>query len=175
MAKNKDVINAPSDTDILKEMQKSAPIIEQGNMKDIENLLSGYQEQLIVDAPAAEEFVKSKRGRKKGQKNGMKADDIFSDPDQSQQVNDNPIITGALLVMLIDIALPNIIVLINNKVSKSKIKVNTLQLTDDEKKSIEPLAEQVAKEMSVKANPLTVLIISLVGMYGMKLMVQKTE
>jgi hypothetical protein len=174
--KNPNAVNAPSDKEILESMSQSAPVSH--NVDAVSELMKGYTEEINVDAPAAQEFIKGKRGRKKGQKNGMKADEIgtsepggFGEP----AINENPIISGALLVMLIDIALPNLMAIINNKVSKKKIKASSLQLSEDERKQLEPLANQVAQEMSVKANPLTVLIISLVSMYGMKLMTQKTE
>lgn len=175
MAKNKDVVNAPSEKEILASMEKSAPIANQ-SVNDIDKLMNEYTNEIQVDTPAAQEFAKGKRGRKKGQKNGMSADEISTDINGNPtQVNENPIITGGLLILLIDLALPNIIAFANNKFSKTKkIKASELQLTEEERKQLEPLAEQVAKEMSMKANPLTVLIVSLVGMYGMKLMMQKS-
>jgi hypothetical protein len=175
MAKNKDVVNAPSDKEILEGMKQTAPIAN-ATVNDIDKLMSEYKTEIQVDTEAAQEFAKGKRGRKKGQKAGMTAEeatkDIIGEP---VNIDSNPIITGGLLILLIDLVLPNIIAFANNKFSKTKkIKATDLQLSEDERKQLEPLAEQVAKEMSVKANPLTVLIVSLVGMYGMKLMMQKS-
>jgi hypothetical protein len=173
MAKNPNVQNAPSSEEILSEMKQSPPMVS--SLNDVEKLLQDYNEPLKVDEPAAQDFVKKKRGRKPGQKNGAAKDEFTGIPGIDQNfINENPVISGGLLILLIDLALPNIMCFVNNKVSKQKIKASSLQLTEDERKQLEPLADQVAREMAVKANPLTVLIISLVSMYGMKLMTQKT-
>jgi hypothetical protein len=175
--KNPNAVNAPSNDEILKDMNAAPPIAHQvqNSAKSVDDLMKGYTNMPIVDEPAAQEFAKKKRGRKPGQKAGMSASDVTDmNPETTGMIGENPIITGGLLMLLIDLALPNVIALINNKVSKSKITASTLQLSEDERKQLEPLADQVAREMSVKANPLTVLIISLVGLYGMKLMQQKS-
>jgi len=172
--KNPNAVNAPSNEEILNSMKQDAPVANK-TVDAVADLMKGYKDAPIIDEPSAQEFAKKKRGRKPGQKAGMSASDVQSDnPENTGVIGENPIITGGLLMLLIDLVLPNVIALINNKVSKSKITASSLQLSEDERRQLEPLADQVAREMSVKANPLTVLIISLVGMYGMKLMTQKS-
>ena len=160
-----EVKNAPSSEDILNDM-KSAPLISTGN-KEIEDLLSGYSEKIDIDETSAIQNEKSKRGRKP--KNSVN--------DPQPVIESSPVITGALMMMLIDLALPHLMAFANNKLNKKgkKIKASDLQMTNDQRKELEPVADQVAKEMMLQANPLTVLIISMIGIYGINFMSLKTD
>ena len=162
---NEDVQNAPSNADILAEMKQNAPKTGPVN-NEISELLSGYSEKIIIDEPAAIQNEKSKRGRKP--KNAQ---------EPIQQIQESPVITGALMMMLIDLALPHLIAFANNKLNKKgkKIRASDLQMTNEQRKELEPVADQVAKEMMLQANPLTVLIISMIGIYGINFMMLKNE
>jgi hypothetical protein len=166
MAKKKElseVQNAPSSDDILKEMQVNAPKTDAVN-SEIFDILNGYTEKIQIDEPAAMQNEKSKRGRKSKQA-------------EAQQIEPAPVITGALMMMLIDLALPHLLAFANNKLNKKgkKIKASDLQMTPEQRKELEPVADQVAKEMMIQANPLTVLIISMIGIYGINFMMIKNE
>jgi hypothetical protein len=161
-----EVQNAPSSEEILNSMKDNAPKTGETN-KEIEDILSGYSEKIVIDEPSAINNEKSKRGRKP--KNGV------SEPQPS--ISETPIISGALMMMLIDLALPQLICFANNKLNKKgkKIQASALQMTPEQRKELEPVAEQVAKEMMLQANPLTVLIISMIGIYGINFMMLKNE
>jgi hypothetical protein len=169
--KNTDVVNAPTSEEILKEMNDK-PLISTSGINEVNDLLSGYTEKVIIDTPSAQDAEKKKRGRPKKGEQDKTPQGTFSDPNVMPE---NPIISGSLMVLLIDLILPNVICMINNKVSKKKIKANLLMMTDEQRKQLEPVADQVAKEMSLKANPLTVLIVSMIGIYGVNLMMLKSE
>ncbi len=136
--------------------------------KEIQDLLSGYSEKIQIDEPSAIENEKQKKTRRK------KVEPV------QPQIIEYPLITGALMLMLIDLALPNLISLSNNFIVKKtktgkKVKAGDLQMTKDQRAELEPIADQVAKEMMLKANPLAVLILSMLGIYGINFMMLKNE
>jgi hypothetical protein len=157
--------------DMLKEGNNIEPILEQTVQndsqpvepdKEIASFMSDYTEKPIIN----EEAPKSRRGRKK------KEEEPQQDP---PIINGEALINGGMFILLIDLLLPNIICLLNNRLSKKKIKASKLQMTAEQRKDLEPIANEVAKQMSMKANPMTVLIISLVGIYGVNFMMLKAD
>ena len=133
-----------------------------GLNKDIENMLSGYRQELqVTDDPQP---VKNKRSRKKKE----------PEPEPEPQAMP-PMISGALLILMIDLIIPNVIALANNKLSKEKIKASDLQLETKQKNELEPIADEVAKTIQSFGSPLTVLIVTLLGIYGVNLMALKTK
>lgn len=80
------------------------------------------------------------------------------------------IISGALFMTMVDLLLPLIIVAINNYFSKVKISPKDFELTDKQKKDLEPIAEKVAAQVRLTANPMVVLAFTLAGIYGMNLL-----
>jgi hypothetical protein len=163
---NENITSAPSSEEILNQMKYEAP--KTGNVNsEISDLLSGYKEKIEIDEPSAIQNEKGKRGRKP--KNAQ--------PEPQQVITETPVITGALMMMLIDLALPHLMVFANNKLNKKgkKIRASDLQMTSEQRKELEPVADQVAKEMMLQANPLTVLIISMIGIYGINFMMLKSD
>jgi hypothetical protein len=160
-----EVKNAPSSEEILEQMKETAPKSSSNN-KEIDDLLSGYKEKIEINEPAAIERAKETRGRKKK----------TQEPAQPE-IQTSPVITGALMMMLIDLGLPHLIAFANNKLNKKgkKIKASDLRMTEEQRKELEPVADQVAHEMMLQANPLTVLIISMIGIYGINFMMLKQE
>jgi hypothetical protein len=132
-------------------------------LSEIDSMMGEYKEAFQVnDEPQGTQQEEKKRGRpKKGfEKNVLK---------------DDPIITGSLLIILIDLVLPNIMTFANNKFSKKKIKPSDLMLSNEQKRELEPFANAAADQMMMKGNPVYMLIICLLGMYGVKLMALKNE
>jgi hypothetical protein len=138
---------------------------------EINSLLSGYSDRIVIDEPAAQDFTKKKRGRKP---KGEQDQPTGQDPNN---LVETPMLSGALLIMLIDLALPNLVCFANNKLDKKgkKIQAGALMMTEEQRKELEPVADQVAKEMSLKANPLVLLIVSMLGIYGINFMMLKNE
>ncbi len=132
-----------------------------GVNKEIQDLLGGYKESMQVDE-AVNEAPKTRKGRTKK-----------SEPEP--EAEPPQLISGALLVLMIDLVFPNIIAVVNNKVSKDKIKAKDLSLKNEQKKELEPMADEVAKEIQLKMNPLVALIVTLAGIYGVNLMALKSK
>ena len=166
---NKEVVNAPSSDEILDSMKTDAPVTSEVN-KEISDILSGYTEKINIDESSAVSNEKEKRGRKK---KGEKTEPV-------QEIQESPVITGALMMLLIDLAMPNLISFVNNAIVKKtkkgkKISASALMMTSEQRKELEPVADQVAKEMMLHANPLTILIISMIGIYGINFMILQNE
>lgn len=125
---------------------------------DIDDYLSDYKDSAHVVEPdisdTTQEPIKPRvrRSKKKVEPSILTGD----------------ILTGAMFISLIDLALPMIIVTVNNTIDKNnKIAVDKLRLKASQKKELEPIAEEVMKQLELKANPILILIISLVSIYGL--------
>jgi len=125
-------------------------------VSEIENLLSGYTENIIVNDEPIEE--PKKKGRpKKGEQ-------------QENTIQADALINGALFLLLIDVFIPNIICFLNNKYNKKKIKPSRLQMSSQQRADLEPVANAVAQQLMIKASPVTVFLLSLLGIYGVNYM-----
>jgi hypothetical protein len=77
--------------------------------------------------------------------------------------------------MFIDLAIPNLISFVNNKFSKKKVKTKSMQLTEKQKNELEPFANEAAKQLMLKGNPVNVFIIALFSIYGLNFLMLKNE
>jgi hypothetical protein len=103
---------------------------------------------------------KRKRGRPKG--STKKSENRFT-----ETVEGTEIINGMLFIFFIDTAIPMTIALINNRYNKNKkINANDLKLSARQKTELEPIANEVAKQIAISGNPITILSISLIGIYA---------
>ncbi len=93
---------------------------------------------------------------------------------QSQGVINSELISGALFITLVDLILPVLIAFANNRFSKIKIEADKLQLTEKQRKDLEPVCDQVVRQLNLNANPMVLLTISLGGLYAMNFMLQKS-
>lgn len=92
-------------------------------------------------------------------------------PPPEQMTISGSLIDAGMFLMLIDMIFPLLIQVANNKFnSETKIKVEDLQMTDKQKRDLEPIAEQVIKQMSISADPKWLLLGSLLGIYGINYM-----
>lgn len=115
------------------------------------------------------------RGSKIGlPKKPQKTMQELNPPAKEMQISGS-LIDGALFIMLVDLLFPLIITLVNNKVSSDKIDVEDLQLTEKQKKDLEPIATEAMKSLSMKANPMMLMIVSFAGIYGINFMAAKTQ
>lgn len=127
---------------------------------ELNNLLSQYKEK--ADIPEIDlssdtvepEKPKKRRGRK---------------PKAEKMTISGEIISGALFITLLDIILPTIIVTVNNVIDKKgkKMSVMDLRLKQTQKNELEPIADEVMKELMIKANPAFILISSFVSIYAL--------
>lgn len=107
------------------------------------------------------------RGAKMGQ---LKPAFKHHEPAPEKMEISGSLIDAGLFLMLIDMIFPLIITVMNNKFNDTKIKVEDLQLSDKQKRDLEPIAEQVIKQLSVSADPKWLLLGSLAGIYGINYM-----
>jgi hypothetical protein len=79
-----------------------------------------------------------------------------------------PVISGYMLLLICDFVFPSVIVLVIGKLSKNlkkKIVAKNLKLTKEEKKELEPLANEAVKYMFSDMHPLTAFAVSLGSIY----------
>jgi hypothetical protein len=135
----------------------------------------GLNDRVSDDVAKANPDKYFTRGSKKGlPKNPQKTMQELNPPAKEMQISGS-LIDGALFIMLVDLLFPLIITLVNNKVSKDKVDVEDLQLTEKQKKDLEPIATEAMKSMSMKANPMLLMLISFAGIYGINFMAAKTN
>lgn len=129
---------------------------------EINELLKGYTKKMTIEEqPEEKEPPKKKRGRPKKQ--------------EEQEIKDSSLISGALFLLLIDLAIPSLMCFVNNQFSKDKMKAKALKLTKEQKEELSPIADEAVKQLMLKASPLTVLVVSLVGIYGLNFFMLKSE
>lgn len=84
------------------------------------------------------------------------------------------LITGALFLIIVDVCIPFGVASINNWLSKDKIDSSKLQLTEKQRKDLEPLANEVVKYLNLNANPVVLFLIGYGGIVAMNFMLQKS-
>lgn len=86
----------------------------------------------------------------------------------TNNTNMSPVISGYMLLLICDFVFPSVIVLVIGKLSKNlkkKIVAKNLKLTKEEKKELEPLANEAVKYMFSDMHPLTAFAVSLGSIY----------
>lgn len=134
----------------------------------IEDLAGGYSTDL-VEGPNEDEKkeifgdslknepVKKKRGRPP--KNPMAESMTLS----------GDILTGALFLSLVDLVVPLVLKIGYDKIKGTSIDQKGLKLSKAQKDELSPIADEVIKQLSLSTNPTALLIISLLGIYGLNL------
>lgn len=173
-----------NEVDFGSEVTSAKPSKMSVDASDISKLLSGYDKPANVELPqngteapkdpGTEYYV---RGPKKGQPKPPKK------PSISASVNPNPpdseigadsILTGILFLTLLDMFIPFVIVMLNNRFSKQKMNVEVLQLSKEQKKTIEPVADKVIAQLKLKGNPVIIFVLAYLGMMAMNFAMAKT-
>lgn len=80
---------------------------------------------------------------------------------------------AGLFMMLVDMAIPAVIVFANNYLSKDKMQVKHLQLTKDQSKQLEPIAEKMIQQLTLKGSPAVMFFLGLIISYGFNFMTAK--
>lgn len=113
-------------------------------------------------------------GKKKGQRRpNPKVKASYNPPPNQQVTISGQFITGALFLLLIDMLVPLLIGLLNDRFGKTSIDVKKLKLTPEQKRELEPVCDAVVKYINFTANPVILLLISLSGIYGLNFMALK--
>ena len=83
-------------------------------------------------------------------------------------------LSGALFLVMCDMIVPIAISLLNDLFDgKNKVRVLDLQLTPEQKQTLTPIADEAMKELEITSNPLIVLGLVSIGMYGSNFMEAK--
>lgn len=129
------------------------------------------------DAPGAPDLSDPAKyfqsGKKKGQpkpQRGARVENTMNAAglgggNMSVPVSD--LLTGALFISMIDILVPLLIEVVNNKFSKEKIKASDLTLTAEQQKRLSPIADELVKRLNLDLHPGLLLILGLAGIYGL--------
>lgn len=128
---------------------------------DIDKLLSGYTQKVTVEDEPQQEETKKRRGRPK--------------KNEEPEIKDSSLISGALFLLLIDLAIPTLLSFANNKLGGKQIKARQLKLSKEQREELAPIADEAIKELMIKASPITVFFVSLIGIYGLNFLMLKSE
>lgn len=132
---------------------------------EINDLLKGYTKKMDVETEVEQEAPRKKRGRPRKEK----------EPDT---IEDSNLISGALFLLLIDLAIPALLSMANNmmvKDKRKKIKAKTLKMTKEQREELAPIADEAVKQLMLQASPLAVFLVSIIGIYGLNFMMLKSE
>lgn len=77
-------------------------------------------------------------------------------------------ISGALLLMMIDFLLPTLFTFVYPKLKRLKDK-KKLKMTKDERKELEPIADECIKQVAMKLAPMEAMALMLLFVYGGKI------
>jgi hypothetical protein len=133
-----------------------------------------------IEEPAPEK-KKETRGRKKKNLTDIKSelDNGQPAPATSQVIEEakkdvSHLVNGYILLMVLDFIAPMVLVFIFSFFNKNAAKVDksNLQMTNAEAKKLEPLADEVAKQVLSGLNPLVLFGICYFGTMGMKLQIE---
>lgn len=152
------------------DLEEGIPQSQKTNEEIMAELMGGYQaplkseeptplpEETPTDEPVTETPGEPvKRGRGRPRKNpGPPPEPVIT----------SELISGALFLTLVDLLLPFLIEVVNNRFSKIKINSEDLKLTEKQKKEITPISDAVVKSLNIQGNPVWLMIIALGGIYG---------
>lgn len=170
------------------------------NPSDLESLLAGYNEPAKVEpspTPAATQQpiqpntnnghgpaswygnpMYYQTGKKAGQLKPPKKAPFYQQP-VNVSVNPNSseisgdIISGALFLTIINLLFPMLFSVINNMVSKKKMAYEDLQIDEKTLKQLDSLSEKALKHIKIEANPVGILIFTMIGLYTLQFMTVK--
>lgn len=97
-------------------------------------------------------------------------------PQQTQEPQASAKITGYMLLLVVDIIVPGMLIFIWKKARGKKaenIQKSDIQLTHDEKNDLKELADQAAQQLSISMNPIAAFSITVLFMYGSKMMINE--
>jgi hypothetical protein len=161
------------------------------NVSDIDSMFEGYKETMTIDTSEQDKPVTDQpvsfgssgrtvdpsdksnpllyyqRGKKQGE---MKPDAkkwLEQKGDYNKATVSGELISGILFITLVDQLFPAFIAFLNNQFSKDKIKSHQMQLTAKQKSELAPVCDELIKQWEITANPLLILSVSLLGIYGM--------
>ena len=94
---------------------------------------------------------------------------VFSAP-EPEPAQRPQVITGYLLLILVDTLIPLGLSFVAPKITKKEIPVRELKMTKEERDSLLELADAAAEQLNINVPPLQLFLISCTMIYGSKLM-----
>lgn len=136
-------------------------------------------EQGANPAPKAKAAPKEADGGLEAELDAMRKEHA-SDPAQPAQAMPEsegpPLITGYLLLIVIDAMAPGLVVLsVKWATGRTDIAAETLRLGESDRKAVEPLADEAAKVIMARMNPVAMFGLVMVAMYAMRIPPEKPE
>lgn len=126
--------------------------------------------------PKLEYYV---RGPKKGQLKPSKKNSGTSSPNSNVKptsIQASTLLTGAMFITMIDLILPmGFCALHNWQFPDAKIDARDLKMKDYQRNELAPIADAVAREMNINASPVVLLLVGIVGIYGLNMMTLHNE
>lgn len=157
-------------SDLLADYKEAPPSPPVAPVAPTEKSVLDSSNTITQNQPTVEYY---KTGKKAGQPKPPKKVRVTYTPSQTPASLSGELLTGALFITLVDLIMPILMVGLNNRFSKQKIKVKDLQLTAAQQKELAPIADRVVKQINIEANPTMLLICSMLGIYGANFAVQK--
>lgn len=97
-----------------------------------------------------------------------------AEKEAEKKVISGEIISGALALTIIDMLLPLAFASINNVIDKKhKVKGGAIKMTASQLNELSPIANEVMKEIQMKASPIAILIGSMISIYSMNFLQAK--
>ena len=134
--------------------------------KNVSDFLRGYTENMTI---------KNNKERFREYEEEEKESDQPQErtPPKKEVTVGGELITGTMFVALIDTLAPLMITFLNDKFSKTKLTkddIKRMKLNAQQKKELTPVCDEVVKYLDITENPIVILVISLIGIYGVNYM-----
>lgn len=97
------------------------------------------------------------------------------EPMKEEMTLSGEVLTGTLFLTMIESFMPIIIGILNEKFDNKKVDIKKLKLTAGQKKELIPICDEVIKKMELTANPIYLLIGSVIGIYGINYMALRQQ
>jgi hypothetical protein len=103
--------------------------------------------------------------------------EISSQSSNPNEVNASKYLTGAIVLMMIDAVIPSVLIKMMSMANPKykQIKTKEIKLSKEQKNDLEPLADEVVKQMTVTMSPMTAFLVCTSLIYGTNIMTATDE
>ena len=103
--------------------------------------------------------------------------EISSQSSNPNEVNASKYLTGAIILMMIDAVIPSVLIKMMSMANPKykSIKTKEIKLSKEQKNDLEPLADEVVKQMTVNMSPMTAFRVCTSLIYGTNIMTASDE
>lgn len=153
--------------------------VEQDEKAAYQNIGETFQEKearRIQDEMTDNNPATGWQGNPRYYQSGKKAGQLKPGRGFAKQVTlEGNILDGAMFITLIDTIVPMLIAMANNSFSAIKVDPDKMMLTEKQKKMLEPICEKVVEKLAITADPVWVLVLSVLSLYGIQFWTIRTE